>query len=258
MDRVASILLLVAACFGSRLAVAASKPAFDVVSVKRVVDPDGRSGAMGGDPGRIQFKGTTLMYLILSSYDLKPYQVQGPGLLSGERYDIDAVMPPETSREQLRLMFQNMLADRFKLKFHRVKKTFQTLDLAKTSKPPTLHTQAHTGDPSIWQMGNGRFVAKSVPMGVFANLLTQLLGQPVFDTTGIQGSFDLNLTWVPEHPEDTQPVNGGSGHPIDETIVPASSVIDAMREQMGLALKARKALIEVLVVDSVARTPTEN
>src|ERR1017187_9270985 len=100
---------------------------FDAASIKPAVMPaPGRAmmaGPTGGpgtqDPGRVHFPFISLKALLLSAYDVKTYQIQGPAWLDTERFDVNATMPPETTREQFRAMLQNLLAERFKLTIHR-------------------------------------------------------------------------------------------------------------------------------------------
>ncbi|HEX3879933.1 MAG TPA: TIGR03435 family protein [Bryobacteraceae bacterium] len=70
------------------------------------------------DPGRLRYVNIGLKDLVLEAYNLKAYQVVGPDWLGEIALDIDATMRPGLTKEQLRMMFENMLADRFKLTFH--------------------------------------------------------------------------------------------------------------------------------------------
>src|SRR5262245_10415055 len=103
-------------------------PAFDVVSVK----PSGSTLAqLAGDEsvtmtsrvcqyskGRLTCN-QPLMGFIQEAYSIpKSWQVAGPGWINFEKYDFQATMPPETTRETARQMLQTMLVERFGLKFH--------------------------------------------------------------------------------------------------------------------------------------------
>src|SRR5450432_1081407 len=103
---------------------------FDAASVKPAAPPvaDGRGrimmmGPSGGpgtkDPGRIRYPFMSLKNLLMNAYDVKSFQIVGPAWLDTERFDITAVMPPETTKEQFRVMLQNLLSERFKLTVHR-------------------------------------------------------------------------------------------------------------------------------------------
>jgi uncharacterized protein (TIGR03435 family) len=115
---------------------------FDVASVKPFSPSSaggGRKGGGGGptgpgtrDPGRIHYAAIRLKDLVINAYNVKDFQVVGPGWLDSAdettRFTVDATMPPDTTREQLRVMLQNLLAERFKLAIHR-----ETRDLPKYS-----------------------------------------------------------------------------------------------------------------------------
>jgi uncharacterized protein (TIGR03435 family) len=70
-----------------------------------------------------------------------------------------------------------------------------------------------------------------------------MLQRQVSDGTGLTGEYDFSLRWTP-----------------DQTVVdePGPSVFTALQEQLGLRLESREGPVEVLVIDHVERTPTEN
>ena len=65
----------------------------------------------------------------MTAYEVKPFQVSGPAWLDTERYDIVAKVPAATSKEQVNLMWQNLLAERFGVKLHHESKEFQVQEL---------------------------------------------------------------------------------------------------------------------------------
>jgi uncharacterized protein (TIGR03435 family) len=68
--------------------------------------------------------------------------------------------------------------------------------------------------------------------------------RPVIDQTGLKGRYDFTLEWTP----DNVP-------PGDAT---APSLFTAVQEQLGLKLESRKAPVEIIIVDSAEKNPTEN
>jgi uncharacterized protein (TIGR03435 family) len=122
---------------------------FDVATVKPAAPPtpDGRgmirigppTGGPGTkDPGRIHYPFTTLKILIQNAYDVKDFQISGPAWLSTERFDIQATMLPETTKEQFKVMLQNLLAERFKMTVHRETKELPMYSLIVTKSGPKL------------------------------------------------------------------------------------------------------------------------
>jgi len=67
------------------------------------------------------------------------------------------------------------------------------------------------------------------------------LGRPVLDRTGLTGRYYLQLHWFPRSAN-----------------IPGVDLIDALRIQYGLKLEPVHRMIDILVVDHVERTPTEN
>jgi len=87
-------------------------------------------------------------------------------------------------------------------------------------------------------------------MNRFAEVLSRQMDRPVIDETGLDGSFNLKLTWSPA---SDQPVRPDQPPATDS----GPSIFTAIQEQLGLRIRARKAPIEVFVIDHVER-PSEN
>ena len=72
--------------------------------------------------GTLGFSNVPARMIVEAAYDLRPGQlIGGPGWLNLERFDIMAKAGQEMPREQLNLMLQALLAERFKLQAHREK-----------------------------------------------------------------------------------------------------------------------------------------
>ena len=100
---------------------AAGRRTFEVASVKRSPPPTGNgiNSSMRLDPGRLTCSNVSLKKLIYESYGVKDYQVSGPDWLGTEIYDITATVPPGVTRDDVQVMIQSLLADRFRLSLHR-------------------------------------------------------------------------------------------------------------------------------------------
>src|SRR5258708_3622766 len=126
-----SILLLI----GSAMAFA-QKPAFEVASIKPAPPPDGRGMRMGHtggrgtpDPGIWSVENWNLRSLVTSAYGCEWYQVTVPAWATDLRFNIEAKVPAGATKEDLKVMIQGLLEERFKLEFHREKKEMATYDL---------------------------------------------------------------------------------------------------------------------------------
>jgi len=99
---------------------------FEVASVKKA-EPLSVNLVMSGkmnlgmviDNAQVNIKSMSIAELMRVAYKVKPYQVSGPEWLTAERYTITAKMPAGTTRDQVPEMMQALLAERFKLAFHR-------------------------------------------------------------------------------------------------------------------------------------------
>src|SRR4051794_10001039 len=81
--------------FAPVMGLAAEAAAFEVASVKPAAqqEPGRFQISMGGDPGRIDYRGVSLKNLIERAYSIKSYQVSGPDWLDSERFDVSAKLP---------------------------------------------------------------------------------------------------------------------------------------------------------------------
>ena len=125
---------------------AVDKPrTFDVASVKPAAGTRGESRTTI-DPGRIHYPAIALKGLLINAYDVRDFQIVGPGWLSTETFQVDATMPPDTTKAQLREMFQNLLAERFKLTLHHETKELPIYGLVVSKNGPKFRESA--ADPA--------------------------------------------------------------------------------------------------------------
>src|SRR5262249_3697028 len=122
------------------------QPSFEVASIKPAAPPSDphrimvgmRGGPGTPDPGQISYFNVTLRNVLMTAYDVKDYQISGPGWLGSERYDIIAKVPPGTTKEQLRLMLQNLLAERFQVSLHHESKELPMFALVVAKGGPKM------------------------------------------------------------------------------------------------------------------------
>jgi uncharacterized protein (TIGR03435 family) len=99
------------------------QPAFEVASVKpNNLDTRGFIGAVPGGEGFRGFKatGARLIVLAMLAYNVPDWRITGgPGWISSDAFDIDARTENPTSYEQIRLMLQRLLEERFQLTIRR-------------------------------------------------------------------------------------------------------------------------------------------
>jgi uncharacterized protein (TIGR03435 family) len=283
-----------------------------------------RVGMNGGpgthDPTRITYQNVDLTSLVAQAYDVKRFQISGPSWLHAERFDVTAKVPEGATKEQVRLMLQNLLAERFKLAVHHEKKEMPIYELlvaksglkikesVEDSEPkdggpggaggppapgkPALDKDgfpvlpAGRGPMMIFMNGRARMKANQLTMADFAGMLSNQLGRPVTDGTGLKGEYDIMLSFVPENMGPVGPMGKGGdlppgagggmvtggpagggmavgGSPGGDKPVTASddagpTLFAALQEQLGLKLEAKKGAADLLVIDHIERTPIEN
>jgi bla regulator protein blaR1 len=227
---------------------AAPRPAFEVASVKLTAHGRNGEGLSISDlkiasPGRLVGTNSSLDECIRWAYDVKEYQISGPDWLNSDAasYDIEAKAPPNTTPGQMRLMLQTLLRERFKLLLHRDTRLLPVYLLMVGKNGPRLEKATLDADEGLTAYGGHagvRVTGDSATMETLAHRLSLDLDHPVFDKTGIPGTFRIRLEWARE----------GDG----------PSVFAAVQEKLGLKLEASKAPIEILVIDHAEKVPTEN
>jgi uncharacterized protein (TIGR03435 family) len=201
---------------------------------------------------------TSLNDLITFAYGIHVKQITGgPAWLDTDLYDILAEPEAEgaPNRKQLEGMLQRLLADRFKLTFHRDKKELSVYAIAVGKGGPKLTKSAGdpNGLPGLFFRGLGVLPAQNAHMSDFAGVLQIVLDRPVVDQTELTGRFDFELKWTPD---ESQFGGRGGGARRDDPEAPPD-IFSAMQQQLGLQLKSVKAPTEVLVIDRVEK-PSEN
>jgi uncharacterized protein (TIGR03435 family) len=118
---------------------------FEVASVKPSAPQGNGRMMMGGgggpgtrDPGRYNMTNMPLKMLLAQAYDVKDFQVSGPSWLDTERFDITAKVPPGATKEQFRVMLQNLLIERFRIALHREQKELPIYTLSVAKNGPKL------------------------------------------------------------------------------------------------------------------------
>jgi uncharacterized protein (TIGR03435 family) len=268
---------------------AAAKPEFEVASVKPAPPSNGqgirifmRGGPGSGDPTRVVIENFNLFLLVRRAYDLRNFQIAGVEIGDAERFNITAKVPEGATKDDLSRMLQNLLTERFKLKFHRETKEMSMFELVigkngpklkesagpppefdPTAAPaPVLAKQDKDGYPipppgviammSMNGAPRARFNAVNESMEDFIGMISNTVGRPVVDRTGLKGKYDFILSWSPEPPPGA--VAPASLSPDDA----GPTFISAVQEQLGLKLDSKKGPVEMLVIEHYEKVPTEN
>lgn len=235
---------------------------FDVVSVKPA-PPDEQGGVVQPMPG---YKGymcdkTPLLTDMTVAYGVTPRQIQGgPSWMNSDRFDIQAKSDQPHNIDELHLMLEHALEDRFQMKLHH--KTMQETVIALKVESRGIKFKEHepADDPKSPPIGitgtpdKLELTGTNVSMTYLAFFLTRLQPTPVLDQTGLSGHYDIDVTFQLPPPEGGVAGDGGRGAgPPD-----FSPLFDAIRAQLGLRVdKGGKGPVDYLVIDSVQK-PTGN
>lgn len=252
---------------------------FEVASVKPMSPspsyiPAAKSGGPGtADPEKIIWSGATLRWLLETAYDVRPYQVSGSALLDccSDRYTIVAKVPEDATKEQVNLMWQNLLKDRFGVVVHHESRVFQAdeMTLAKDASklketgfygPDDLLDRYMTA-PGLQVAGDGghrHLLARAQTLGQVASLLDAAAGHPVIDKTGLTAKYDFDLEFDLSQPPAAGD-NANRPNP-NETFAPCISCViqSALQQDLGLKFVKSTVQLDVIVVDHAEKIPVEN
>lgn len=243
-----------------------SRPTFEVASVKR--NRSGTSGGRFGDEpgGRWSMVNTAVTSLIRSAYPAREL-VDVPSWVESEPYDVNAKAEGNPPREQISLMLQALLADRFKLAVHtetrersifalvvarhdrqlggallRSKVDCEAVNAARRAgRRPDGPLPGNGAPPCGWSSSGETLSVGGLPMLRVAGVLGKPDGRVIIDRTGLTGNFEFTLRYT------TEP-NSTDDRP---------SLFTALEEQLGLKLVSDRAPLEVLVIDHIER-PAED
>jgi uncharacterized protein (TIGR03435 family) len=207
------------------------------------------------DPGSLTMTNVTLITCLKDAYRIYAYQISAPTWMNSVRYDITAKAAGPVSADQLRLMLQALLAERFHMRLHHVRKELNVYSLAPGKRGHKLREAAQSNDKAM-EMVDGAVVFRSYSIKDFIAALSDApfrIGRPVRDMTGLEGKYDFELKIAPD---SLGMKNAFEGMLRDEGDGP--SVIALVQEQLGLRFTAEKASVAVLAVDSADKTPTAN
>ncbi len=241
---------------------------FDVASVKHVANDGAFDTSPRRSGDRFTMHHAQLFSVIYYAYHLHGnYELVGDlGYGSDEwnSFDIDAVVRPDATDDQVRLMVQSLLTDRFKLKLHRETRelpgyevTVAKFKLRPSSERPMdlaiedRHFSQPKGTCSItlWREG-AHLTCHSATIQQILSAAARELRAPVTDRTGLSETYDVNVLYIPDDRKRRVDVDP------EEAVGP--SLPQAFREQLGLKVEKGKGPVEVIVVDHFEKLPTEN
>jgi len=264
---------------------------FEVASIKPVGDQVANQVAVGLhiDGSQVRITYLSLKDYIGMAYRTRTNQIVGPDWLATQRFDIAGKLPDGAAQSDVVEMLQSLLADRFQMKMHREMKEFPVyaLEVAKTGLKLTESVTEEEvrnaggavnvaaggdatgatisfGKGAYFSLGLTSLEIKKLTMSTVADMMTRFLDRPVVDLTNLKGGYDLVVDLTPEDRLSMlirSAVAAGVVLPPQALALIDRGSIDSLTnglKKVGLSLEARKAPLEVLVIDQMQKSPTEN
>lgn len=298
MSRTAAALIIALAGHGAiaqqtQFEVASLKPADPKATI---VGPLFAGGPGTNNPSHIVYRRASLTYLLLTAYKLKDFQLNGPKWMDTAFFYLDAKLPSGATKDDLRVMLRSLLAERLGLAIHTEKKEMPSYELLVSKRGVKMKPSApiaadaagaasnsgggietdDNGFPVFPPGSPGGFVvmnragrmkvgAAQQSIASVCDFLSTQLGAPVDDRTTLVGNYDFQLEYAIDGP-----ISLGRGGPVmpppsasanTEATTPGdlpTGLTTAVQEQLGLRLERGRALVDVVVVDHVEKTPTDN
>jgi uncharacterized protein (TIGR03435 family) len=199
----------------------------------------------------------TVKSMMTVIYRIPPGRIQGgPDWFSTAAFDLEAKADRAYGLDDLHTMFKNLLADRFGLKFHTETKQGPVYELMVDRSGVTMKADGDVGNLNIPIIPSGpaEFVGTKVPIAYLCWFLGQQMQidpRPVIDKTGLTQVYDFTLDFMPELPP------GVSIDALPPEMQNRPTILDAVREQLGLRLESGRGPVENYLIDHVDK-PSEN
>jgi uncharacterized protein (TIGR03435 family) len=266
---------------------------FEVATIKPVeaiIAGSGQKVTAGIHVNGSQFIGSSLAlkdYFAMAN-SMRIYQIDGPDWITSDRFDMSGKIPEgvKLDNDSLMTMVRSLLNERFQVKSHRAQNEFpvyalvQLKDGIKAVESPldpvdekgvtvggtggAGGTVISLGRGSTLTVGGNRIEGKKYSMLALADTLARFVDKPVVDQTGLASTYDIALEMTTE---DFQALMIRSAIAAGITLPPQALKIldtasgDSLHEalaKVGLKLESKKVPLDVLVIDSLNHTPTEN
>ena len=237
---------------------------FEVASVKPSA-PGGRGGIIRQMPGSQTYHGENmpLGVMMTVAYTVTDRQISGgPSWMNTDQFDIEAKAARPRTPDELHVMLQHLLEERFQLKLRREtrEEPVWALVLDKGGSKMPVHDPDDLDRPPMGgQMFTGAdggvcpgLFGHNVTMDYLAFTLSRSMDRKVIDRTGLPARYDVNLQFLPDAARLAGADGGGPTFSPDCADLPS-----ALPKQLGLRLESARGPVEFLVVEH-AEKPVGN
>jgi uncharacterized protein (TIGR03435 family) len=221
----------------------------------------------------------------LNAAEARAALTQAPKWVAEDRFEIDATAKGDPTKDEMRVMVQTLLSDKFKLKVHFENKDVPSLAMTLvTPGKPGPKLVPHAGGPpcpiawsatpgakaadvfppncesaAMWDRRGMRLIGdRNTTMPLLADALYSYgniageVEKPVVDKTGLTGTYDFKL----EYPLPDKAADDAAKTAPKKTAAPKPTpFLNAVRDQLGLKLTPSKGTLRVLVIDHVGKLP---
>jgi uncharacterized protein (TIGR03435 family) len=285
--------LFAAACllFAVSTTVAQAPPAFEVASIRPSADQvTGVKIGFQSTGSQVRVTAMSIKDYVGIAYGMRPQQIEGPDWIGSARFDVVATIPDGVPGSEVPAMLRRLLEERFQMKVHRENKdlpvyvlgvakagarlTESKLDPNAPAEPAgTVNVSGGGNNTGVGvNIGGGRSFAvadnqvqiRGMQMRDVAEVLTRFVDRVVVDQTGLTKTYDITLELTPDEFNAIRirsAVNAGVPLPPQAMRLLDNASPDTMSaplSKLGITFEAKKAPLEVVVVDSLLKAPTEN
>jgi uncharacterized protein (TIGR03435 family) len=259
---------------------------FEAASIKRNISGGDSWTLNPRSTGQFTVTNVPVADLITAAYQLQSFQLaNAPEWTRNERYDIvakleatvAAALQPPGLPPTWALALRSLLRDELHLTFHRDTEERPVYALMRARPDgrlgPNFRPAAHdcdalktqavaaarVGGPNPYppntdttfacglRSSTGRIVAGGFGLAEFRMRLANIVGRPVVDGGGLDGRWDILLTFTPD-----SRLRAGEPAAAD-----APDLFTALKEQLGLKLEATRGPVDMLVIDRIERPASD-
>jgi len=244
--------------------------------------PVGIRGGPGTEqPQQFTIENLLMRLILVQAFGVKANRIEGPDWIDNpdNRFTILAKVPTGASKEDLKGMLQNLLVERFGLVFRRENNEVPGYELVISNSgvkmkgsdadpnPPPLPKDPRASpvpldQPDFFISGGmsarQTISARRVGLDLLTTLLENRIGEPVVDKTGLTGKYDFSLAFSNVGLESALSALVAPPGAAPAAAEPAPTIFQAVQQELGLRLVEKKVPVETVVIEKIAKTPTEN
>src|ERR1039457_126821 len=237
---------------------------FEVAEIKVSKPGAPKTGSI--NPGRIEVFGITMKEMLNFAYDVEEEKITGAAKWTDtDNFDLIAKTPTAVPFEDMRVMLQNLIVQKFKFTFHNADQPMPVFALTVGKRTPKLKDADPANRSACTRTPGDGSVTYACQNTTMAQLAEKVRGvapgyitRPMVDLTALKGAFDFAITWTPSQLMGGAAGRGGADPAMASTPTGGLTFFEAIDKQLGLKLESQKYPQPVMVIDHLERLPAEN